>query len=427
MRGFFDEDFCCREHREKYSSSFRKSWDQMPAHQYAVPEIAVVDGENAPIALRWAGSMSKGEARPPRVESDDSGPFVRVFQLVSTAAGETELNATCVAEFTPVNLGALDNIRGSVHSAGRIESSALIQLPQASGLPAAELIAESGLIFQIELPDMPAAPRWTGLPLAHFAPASQAAQRAEIELSTPSPSADAQPQAESACAETGSLIPAQATNRAFEPRLQLGLPVLAEASHGAALPLADGCELSLYCHSLKSHPAAVLQLAPVFPIELPGFAAAQEALEIESEDQAGAGQQISAEERQDELLIAGDLSPQAAAVHHEAIPEIAPPMAYYSSAVGATSLRSSEESGETTAALIAQPSALELPGFASILEPVAPAPAAQMATGAPLEPAPPDAAVPGADQDAGKPLRLTFGSLVRIKNWRLRITFARSA
>src|SRR2546425_9113200 len=130
LRGLFDEDFCCREHREKYFSSFRKSWDQMPAHQYAVPEAAAADGEDAPIASRWAGSTLKTEAMPPRVASDDSVPFVRVFQMVSAVAGEQELTATRVAEFAPLNREALDNIRGSARPAGRIESSALIQLPQ---------------------------------------------------------------------------------------------------------------------------------------------------------------------------------------------------------------------------------------------------------------------------------------------------------
>jgi len=222
------------------------------------------------------------------------------------------------------------------------------------------------------------------------------------------------------------LKPAAAVNSAFDPRLQLGLPVLAERSHNAILPLANYCELSLDCHSLDSHPAAALQFAPL-PIELPGFAAAPEALEIEAEDHASAGQQIPAEARQDELPVAGDLSPQTTAVPHQAIPEIAPPMAFHSSAVAATPLHASQESGEKTAALAPPASALALPGFASILKPVAPAAASQMVAGAPLEPAPPGAAVPGAEQDPGKPLRLTFGSLVRIKNWRLRITFARSA
>ena len=416
LRGFFDEDFCCREHREKYFSSFRKSFDQMPAHQYEAAEIAIADGEDTPpIAPQFAVSTLETEATTPRVTSDPPEVFVRVFQMVSEAAGEPELNATRMAEFTPLNPEAAGNTRGIIKRAERIEPPALIQFPQASEMPVAELTAESGLIFQIELPDMSAAPHWTGLPLATFAPASQA-ERAEIRWSAPSPSADAEPQSERVCAETGSLMPAEAVNSPFDARLQLGLPVLAERSHSAILPLsADYCELFLDCHSPESHPAVALQFAPL-PIELPGFVAPQEALEIEGEDKAGV-EQISAAASEDELPVAGDLSPDAAAVH-QAIPEIAPPMAFHSSAVGPTS---------KTSALVAPPSPLTLPGFASILEPVAPAAAAHMVSGSSLEPTPPDAAASGAEQDAGKPLRLTFGSLVRIKNWKLRITFARSA
>src|SRR6266478_6056465 len=31
FRGLFDEDFCCRDHRDKYFSSFRKSLNRLPA------------------------------------------------------------------------------------------------------------------------------------------------------------------------------------------------------------------------------------------------------------------------------------------------------------------------------------------------------------------------------------------------------------
>jgi len=324
LRGFFDEDFCCREHREKYFSSFRKAFDQMPAHQYVV-----AGGKDAPPAPLSAVSTLETVATPPHAASNDPDMFVRVFQLVSAAAGESDLTATRVAEFTPLNLFASD------------------------------------------------------MPAARF-------------------------------------------HCAFEPRLQLGLPVLAERSHSVTLQLANDCELSLECRSIDSQPAAALQFATMLPIELPGFAAAPEALEIETEDEAAAGQQISAE-RHDELPVAGDLSPQTAALHQQVIPEIAPPMVFHSSAAGATSLRVSKDSDEKTSALVSPASPLTLPGFASILEPVAPAAAAEMVSGGSLEPAPADAAVPAAEQDTGKPLRLTFGSLVRIKNWRLRITFARSA
>ena len=166
LRGFFDEDFCCREHREKYFSSFRKSFDQMPAHQYEASEIAVTDREDTPNAPQFAVSTLETEDTTPRVTSDEPEVFVRVFQLVSEAAGETELTANRVAEFTPLNLEAVGTIHGSVQRAERIEPPALVQLPQASAIPVAELTAESGLIFQIELPDMSAAPDWTELPLA---------------------------------------------------------------------------------------------------------------------------------------------------------------------------------------------------------------------------------------------------------------------
>ena len=382
LRSFFDEDFCCREHRDKYLSSFRKGWDQLPDHQYTAAEIAVADGDDGGAAPQTAVSTLEPEPTPQRVTYDDPEVFVRVFQLVSEAAGETELTATRLAEFMPMNL---------------------------------------------EASDISATPHWTGLPLATFTQPSQTAGQADIGWSTTAPSAEDQPQSERVYAESGRVHPT-AGQCEIETRLQLGLPVLVDSSHGAVLPVSlDYCELFLDGHSLDSHPVAALQMAPVLPIELPSFAAAHEALEIEAEGRADAAP-LSEDERQADVAIAGDLLPQTAPVHRDPIPEMAPPMGFHSSGVGAMSLRASEDSNEKAkSALVPQPSALALPGFASILEPVAPAAPAEMISGASLEPAPPDAAAPGAEKDAGKPLRLTFGSLVRIKNWKLRITFARSA
>jgi hypothetical protein len=49
FRGLFDEDFCCREHRDKYFSSFRRSLNRLPALD--IPPAAPV-AESVSLAMR---------------------------------------------------------------------------------------------------------------------------------------------------------------------------------------------------------------------------------------------------------------------------------------------------------------------------------------------------------------------------------------
>src|SRR6266436_7108677 len=51
FRGLFDEDFCCREHRDKYFSSFRKALNRLPG--------------DIPLAVPTPVSLAMGETCEP--------------------------------------------------------------------------------------------------------------------------------------------------------------------------------------------------------------------------------------------------------------------------------------------------------------------------------------------------------------------------
>src|SRR5712671_6301857 len=60
FRGLFDEDFCCREHRDKYFSSFRRSLNRLPALDIAPA---------APLAESVSLASPPGTLEPSHIEA----------------------------------------------------------------------------------------------------------------------------------------------------------------------------------------------------------------------------------------------------------------------------------------------------------------------------------------------------------------------
>ncbi len=125
LRGLFDEDFCCKDHREKYFASFRKGITRLPVLDLpplAPREETVTDASYSPLAGIGFGSLGSTKETAPEVTNVEAAAQEPV-ELVP--AGEIPAEVT---EEAPVVLA--------------IEGRPFPQLEAVEELPAPELAPE---------------------------------------------------------------------------------------------------------------------------------------------------------------------------------------------------------------------------------------------------------------------------------------------
>ena len=383
FRGFFDEDFCSRDHREKYSSSFRKaltSFGSLPE-----PAKKIVSETTAP----------ELPAAPFAPEPD---PRTADFQAITILPRITEagwqghepqlLGVSCKVELP--NLG--------------IAWGAALDFEERM----ADLIAPSESAFAILEPAP--APHESSLRLT----AELGSEPVALSLETAGPAAPG---------ENDSVLGGYSLWMFDEPMppapAQLFMPSSAVSAGTPALPLTPAdeyAELTQFCECLRSAPAGVSEIALVHETQIPAFTPAGEILP-DDEQQPSDGD--STKPYWGELYS----DPEPAGVELGSSLSVAPEMAWSSVPVD----RPIPAQGNLP---IMMPHSLELasarsanvPALSSAVEPqpqLAPERAADFVDG--------DAADSSAVPHSHEPLRLTFGNLVKIKNWRLRITFAKPA
>ena len=369
FRGFFDEDFCCRDHREKYFSSVRK-------------------------ALTCFGVVEKPIQPQVRCAPD---PRVADFVAINVSPGTTAV------------------------SQPGWEPGALSVLPGVE-IPRREIVWSAAL----ETEERPAE---LATPLDHevaaLVPASSPLDGADpgltADLSTASPFFETAGPA----IETGAACDVASRGRGAEPLAPLPVrffvPVFTASAEAGVLP---GCEefaeCTLFCHPLASAPVASAEIGLPQETSIPAFTPAGETLPSEEEHDSESG---PAEPYWGELYT--DPAP-AGPEYGSALamaPEIVPVMVLSAASHDRPVLVPSPSSQM-------MPHSLELAPARSVNVPAL-SPAVTTQPGVAPEFAPAiaesDAADSAAEPHSHEPLRLTFGNLVRIKSWRLRITFAKPA
>jgi hypothetical protein len=326
FRGLFDEDFCSREHREKYLSSFRKA-------------LTGFGGQPEPVEKTIEPPLSVPAAPAPDPRTAGFQP-IRVF---------------------PLN-----------HEAGR------------DGHPPESLTVSQ----EVEIPNSEIA--WSAVLEFEERPADLATpSEGTFETVEPTPSVHG----------LSPNLPSLPTSA--------GTPVLAPASAGEYAPL------TLFCEQLRSAPVPSSEMATVLETQIPAFSPASEVLQ-------GDDQQHTPNETEPYW---GELysEPAPAGVELGSSLAVAPEMAWSSVPVDRP------VSGQGNLPVMMLPS-LELApahsgdGLSSAVD-LRP----QLAPERPTDFVDGDAVDSSAAPRSHEPLKLTFANLVKIKNWRLRITFAKPA
>jgi len=453
FRGLFDEDFCCREHRDKYFSSFRKSLNRLP-ELLEIPPVAptaqsvspAMFATEEPVFSTDSAAIPAGTVELPYTEAlaatDDmvevdlveeyllekqATPPVDVpaetlepaWPLAAITAEESSsavvsyvpyletLADPPVADFLHLAVAAIagaQSARGSSFDA--LPASYAIEVPGGEMAWPALLEMEQRPAELLEVPQMAAAtafvPMPTPLELSAERPAitQSAAMLPEATLPDAAES-DAHAQYLGVC---GHKSPWNYADPLTPAPVALSLASFCPAADGAAwLPTAEFAELSLACLPPTSSPISVPEMELVHVFYPPVLTPRQTMLPDEEGDE----------------MIAGDSSAPA---------EIAPARAMNSAPVDRPALLPTcaaemmPPALEFSSAHSSAPVQMSAPGLASTFE-GQPNLAPELMADIPQTPAANQAAKP----HAHAPLRHLFGSSVRIKNWRLRITFAKPA
>jgi hypothetical protein len=447
FRGLFDEDFCCREHRDKYFSSFRRSLNRLPAQE--IPPAAPV-AESVSLAMRVTEEpplsahslpIPSGTLEPSHTEALAAPEELfeeRVTLAVEIPAESVDLPLPLAA------LAAEDSATGLVSNVSYQETPAdppvadflhLTVAALAGAQPARGTSLDAlPVSYTIEVPcanlPWPALLEMEQRPAELLEPPQTAAATpfvpipAPLELSVHDP----------AITQTAAMLPEAALQAAESAAhaqylgacgysslwnyadpltpapIALTLASFCPEADGAAwLPTAEFAEVTLACLPLASSPVAAPEIQLAHTFYAPVFTPSRETMP-------------GAEEGRDEYDQALDQSPAA---DSPAPPEIAPALLMNSAPVDRPALLPS------CAAQMMPPALALSSARSSAPVPLSPAStiegqphlAPELMADIPQSPAANQAAEP----HAHAPLRQLFGSSVRIKNWRLRITFAKPA
>jgi len=391
FRGLFDEDFCSREHREKYLASFRKAMAQFP------------DTES-PVALEPLFP----EATPPAASSQETvqsvvreAPRAREVQTVTVSyvAGEPTPEALqpSVPAAAPADPAEADFVQTPLAAAlasvspCAIPNSAFVAcnavtIAGTQSAWSAALEPETGMADFVEaVPAPSAAIPWADTFPFHVSQArSSQADAAHLISLEPAEVAFDETQATAEHVITRQQL-AQAISAAIQPFV----PFFSVAAETRSLPIADAIDPALYALQLVSAPMCAAELPLAHEGFLPAFAASRDAMSGDAQPPAL-------------VLTAGPVNSMFSSPARS--PEMLPP------AFGIASARPA-----------APPAQFNAPGLSLN---ASPQPGAMADISMPHQQASNPAAQPHTTHE---PLRPTFGSSVRIKNWRLRINFAKPA
>ena len=371
FRGFFDEDFCCGDHREKYFSSFRKA-------------VAGIDVLEKTTAFQAKTRVDSAPAADPRA-----------------------------ADFLPISV-PLCTVETSQHGceAAAVSARQELAIPNRRIAWGAALEAEdrpADLAGSIDRPVAALQPE--------LSPIVVSDQRLAADLET------APPALETACPaiEDGPVPGFQKIWSHAEPLPpaleKCSLPSFPAATSPAALsPSEEFAGFTLFCAELAGTPVAAREIAPLQKISTPVLTPVRETIPGEEGPATPDPDEPYWGELYNEPAPAGTDFGPALSVAPEIAPSLAMSSAHRDSPALAPAAHSSLDMMPHHLELISvppsSPDSVSHPG-------VAPEFASAMADS--------HAADSAAGPHSHAPLRLSFGSLVRIKNWRLRITFAKPA
>ncbi len=464
FRGLFDEDFCCRDHREKYFSSFRKAVNRLPVLD--IPEFPTVTTATQSVTQDSTERVPQDFIE--RIEEPVFSPVLQEIQAEQEIRAEQE---TQVETVEPLFSEALPATEESLPAAALTDiPTEAIEQPLLLAKITAEEPDAADVSEEIEGIDLPVADflhpalsamagalsaRTSG-PEALFAScaielpktemlwaAAVAIEERPAELLEPSQmtavaALAAMPVALELSLE-GSVVAETAPGGLLPEAAGLAEPVELHAAFGyaslwnytdplapeppaltvfdfcpqddgaALLPAAEFAELTLLCRQLVSAPIAAPAMMLAHEFDVPVFAPS---CEIMASDEAreGAQDQMPSADSTAPAEIAPALVMSSAPIDRPALmpacaAEMMPPALQLSSARSPAS-----------------PAELNVPGLASTIE-AQPDLSPELMADIPQAPAANQAAQP----HTHAPLRALFGSSVKIKNWRLRITFAKPA
>lgn len=375
FRGFFDEDFCSREHREKYFSSFRKALTGFGglASQTAPPE-------------QPAPSTSKSD---PRIADFRPAPILPLVAETARHGHQPEPLAVCYGVEIPSRViawnAALDSEERTADLAAPLESKFGIIEPARALFDSSPRLAAELENEPVALSLEPAGPADSGENDSVLGGYSlwmfdEPMSQAPAQLSIPSFGASA------------------------------GVPSLAPT------PVDEYAEITLFCGELRSAPVMISEIAPVHETQIPAFTLACEILQSDEQQEPVPD---STEPYWGELYS----DPKPAGDESGSSLSVAPEMAWSSVPVDRPVLAQGNMPAMMPPSLeLTSARSANVPALSSAVEPqpgLAPEAATEFADG--------EAADSSAVPHSHEPLRLSFGNLVKIKNWRLRITFAKPA
>jgi hypothetical protein len=483
FRGLFDEDFCCREHRDKYHSSFRKGLTRLPPDEIpeAVstfkPSVAVLEELVSPVcpdpepadsepadpstadflpmavepataveSYRTAGHDFFGDLLAIRIPRADRSwsTALEAGEWPAELAGPVETAAAASAPeplplapppFTPDvfpvhNVIGIPRTEASWTTAFEMEQRPAELAGPVEITAAAATVEPLPFVVAYSVLEIPRAETsWTTAleieqrPIDLAEPVEIAAAAAIVEPLLFSVTA-VPPVLEAGFGAVlldaaGSFadhdipaMPAEAflsgTLEPLEPAsVPLEMPSFAASDAGATSALlADPAELALLCRQLISTPEPVSAVELPCEFTAPEFMASRENMRCDDVGEFA-------------------LEPRQHAVE-SADPEIAPPLAVNSAPLASASSRPASASAMLRPALeLASGNSkaqLSVPAHSAGPE-TEPSLAPELMAGIPHQ----EAANPAAGPHSHAELQPAFWSSVRIKNWRLRITFAKPA
>jgi len=375
FRGFFDEDFCSREHREKYFSSFRK-------------------------ALTGFGNLTTQAAAPERPAPSTPAPDPRI------------------ADFQPFTLLPL-----AADTAQHGRHPEMLAVRCEAEIPSRVIAWNAAPDFEERPADL-AAPLQGPFATLEPAPAvHDSAPRLAAELGSESAVLALETAGPADSAENDNVTACYSLWMFDEPMsqapVQLSIPSFYVSAAVPALepaPMDECAELIVFCEELRSAPVPMGEIAPVHETQIPAFTPACETLQSEEQQESAPD---STEPYWGELYS----DPEPAPGEFSSPLSVAPEMAWSSVPVDRPVLSQGNVPAMMPPSLeLASARSANVPALSTAVEPqpdLAPELATEFADG--------EAADSSAAPRSHEPLRLSFGNLVKIKNWRLRITFAKPA
>ena len=145
LRGLFDEDFCSRDHRQRYHERVRKALDHLPKGE-AAPRPSAVAGfqfekprVQAPVMQVTRAAESYKETTAPAIPefahtastaSLDAAPFT-ASALQPAVAAEEQHKHDAEATFAPASIMSIDNLRSRLHRAQSSAAAPVLASPVA--------------------------------------------------------------------------------------------------------------------------------------------------------------------------------------------------------------------------------------------------------------------------------------------------------